>query len=56
MANDKSLRQEIAGILNSASRENESDTPDYILATYLFACLEAFEEATRDRDAWHQSK
>lgn len=30
--------------------ENMSDTPDFILATYLSKCLEAFDEAVRVRD------
>ena len=40
----------IEDLINRQSRENESNTPDFILAKYLLTCLEAFEEATRSRD------
>jgi len=46
------LQDELAAILNRASRENESDTPDYILAGYMVDCLRAFERAVRLREAW----
>lgn len=46
------LAQDIAAALNRASRENESDTPDFILAEYLLGCLAAFETATRARERW----
>jgi hypothetical protein len=38
-------------LLNRESRENESNTPDYILAEYLVNCLEAYELATNIRDS-----
>jgi hypothetical protein len=46
------LRGALAKALNSVSAENGSDTPDFILATYLSGCLAAFDEATRQRDRW----
>lgn len=48
-----SFRKELEHLLNQYSMENTSGTPDYILAEYLSTCLEAFERATIDRDAWH---
>ena len=47
------LGVDIRKLLNSCSRENKSDTPDYILASYLMACLNAYEEATNKRDKWY---
>ena len=47
------LQQEITSALNRASRENASNTPDFILAQYLLRCLNAFEMATIDRDKWY---
>lgn len=44
------LRGDIQELINMASRENVSNTPDYILAGYLITCLEAFEAATVLRD------
>lgn len=47
------LADEFAAVLNRHSAENESDTPDFVLSLYLVGCLEAYEEATRQREAWH---
>lgn len=46
------LGREIAKLLNAHSRENKSDTPDFVLARYLTSCLKLFEEATKDRDRY----
>lgn len=40
-------------LINCESKENDSDTPDFILAAYISACLDAFTKATCDRDKWH---
>ena len=50
------LKKEIEGLLNKASRENNSDTPDYILAEYLLLCLDAFEGAVNAREEWYGRK
>lgn len=47
------FRRDIETAINRNSAENGSDTPDYILARYLEACLAAFDLAVRDRDEWH---
>ena len=47
------LRKKIARALNSESAENESNTPDFILAQYLISCLEAFGTAIIRRDEWY---
>lgn len=46
------LYLELVEVLNYHSAEQGSDTPDLILAEYLLACLQAFDEATRQRDHW----
>lgn len=51
-----SLRDEIATALNRHSAENKSDTPDFILADYLMACLDAFDRATARRTNWHTAE
>jgi len=43
---------EIASVINRFSRENMSDTPDFILATYLNNCLNAYEKATQQKKNW----
>lgn len=48
------LRKDIERAINQASAENNSNTPDFILAGYLTACLAAYEEATNERDRWWQ--
>lgn len=48
------LTTEIKDAINRHSRENVSDTPDWILAQFLIGCLETFEHAQRKRDEWHQ--
>ena len=46
------LVRDLAAVLNRHSVENASDTPDFILAEYLVACLEAFATAVVDRGRW----
>ena len=44
------LMQEIQEAINRASRENESSTPDFVLAEYLMNCLNAYEVAVNRRE------
>ena len=44
----------LEGLINKYSMENESDTPDYILAQYMFTCLSAYRNAVTARDKWFQ--
>lgn len=50
---NNTLRQDIASVLNQHSRENGSNTPDWILAEYLILCMDAFDGATKARRAWY---
>ena len=47
------FRDELEDLISSHSMENTSDTPDYVLASFLTACLAAFDGATVERDRWH---
>ncbi|MDD5050969.1 MAG: hypothetical protein PHV93_04525 [Candidatus Pacebacteria bacterium] len=47
------LAEEIRAAINRNSRENASNTPDFILAEYLLACLVAFETASMRREEWY---
>lgn len=47
------LEAEIKALLNRASRESHSNTPDFILAEYLMHCLNAFECAVQQRAQWY---
>ena len=48
------LKKEIEHVINRASAENKSNTPDFILAKYLTDCLEAFNEAANRRSQWYE--
>ena len=50
------LDDDLRELLNRHSRENMSDTPDFILARYLMDCLAVFEAAMGLRDAWYRSE
>lgn len=39
------LGRDIAAVLNAHGIDNDSNTPDYILATYLIGCLDAYRRA-----------
>ena len=47
------FRKAIESAINCSSKENGSDTPDFILAEYLIDCLAAFDKAVRTRDQWY---
>lgn len=38
----KTFEEELKELINKHSKENESNTPDFILAQFLNSCLEAF--------------
>lgn len=44
---------DLAKLINSYSREGESNTPDFLLASYMRQCLDAFNNITKARDAWY---
>lgn len=48
------LEKEIECLINKCSREQDSNTPDFILAEYLMACLSAFEVASNRREVWYK--
>lgn len=51
--NMNDLRKKIESAINSASAENGSDTPDFILAEYLTDCLTAYDKAVVSREKWY---
>lgn len=50
------LRRELEYLLNRYSREQASNTPDFILARYLMTCLAAYEGAVNARDEFFSSR
>jgi len=39
-------------VINQYSIENDSNTPDFILAEYLNSCLDSFASAIQKREQW----
>lgn len=50
-----SFRDQLCKLLNSNSKENGSNTPDFILARYMTDALVAFDRAVADRDKFYNS-
>ncbi len=47
------LKKEIECLLNKCCAENESNTPDFLLAEYLIECLKNFDNIIKKRDKWY---
>ena len=47
------LERSLARLLNFYGAENGSNTPDWILAQYLFACLTAWNTGVQQRETWY---
>src|SRR5437667_8941183 len=50
------FRTELESLINRHSKENGSNTPDFMLADYLVGCLENFDKITRLRDRWYNNR
>lgn len=50
------LETGISVLLNEHSKENASDTPDFILAQFLTDCLEAWNIGVTRREMWYGRK
>jgi hypothetical protein len=48
-----SFFDELTALLNRYSQENGSDTPDWILAEHLLACLNTWNGSIKQREAWY---
>ena len=49
----RDFEKELGVLLNKHSEENDSNTPDFILAKYLMWCLQNFNEAIKAREKWY---
>lgn len=47
------LKKELSDLLNKYSLENESNTPDFLMASFMLQCLSAYHEAVHNRDIWY---
>lgn len=50
---EPTFRYELQRLLNRYSRQNNSNTPDFILAGYLSECLEVFNKAVNARETFY---
>ena len=47
------FEKELEQVINRHSQENASNTPDFILAQYLTACLAAWNAGVQQRETWY---
>lgn len=47
------FEKRLAALINEYSKENDSDTPDFILARYVNEVLKNFNAAVMDREQWY---
>jgi len=47
------FRAELEMLINKYSKENGSDTPDFVLARYLENVLQNFDAAVKEREEWY---
>ena len=53
---DSFFEEELRDLINKHSKENDSNTPDYILAMFMDGCLKTFNQAVQQRETWHGRK
>jgi hypothetical protein len=46
------FEKELEALINKYSKENDSNTPDFILARYLVNCMENYSQIVTTRDNW----
>lgn len=49
----ETFEEQLRQLINRESLENKSDTPDWVLAAYLVACLDAFNKGVNRRRAYY---
>lgn len=52
----KDFQEALTKLLNKYSMENGSNTPDFILASFLVDCLKAFNHGSNSRETWYGTK
>lgn len=51
--NKEEFKKELTSLINKFSLENHSNTPDFLLAGYLFDCLILFGVMSKAREKWY---
>jgi hypothetical protein len=52
--NRAEFHRDLEQLINKHSMENDSNTPDFILADYLMDALDAFDRACNTRTHWYR--
>ena len=52
--NRAGFRAELETLINKHSKENGSNTPDFILSDYMADCLAAYDKAVNRRTEWYR--
>ncbi len=47
------FQRDLAALLNRHCQENGSNTPDFLLASYLTGCLALFNRTVKQRETWY---
>ena len=47
------FKTKLTMLINEYSLEDDSDTPDFILARFIEGCLKAFNKAVQQRETWY---
>ena len=47
------FEKELTSLINRFSKENGSNTPDFIMAKYLVNCMEVLNNTVMSRGQWH---
>jgi len=50
---EQEFKKELEQLLNKYSKENGSDTPDFILCNYLYMCLDTYDKTLQSREQWY---
>ena len=48
----KGFQDELAELINIHSKENGSDTPDFLIAEFMVGMLNVFDAVLKRRDKW----
>ena len=45
--------RDLSAVINKYGKENDSNSPDFILAEYIEECLNSYARAVRKREVWY---
>jgi hypothetical protein len=51
----ESFEKQLENLINWCSLENESNTPDFILAQFILGCLAAWNKGIQQREKWYNN-